>query len=415
MTAFGALSASVNALKAHSTAFGAIGDNIANATSDGYKPVDVTFSELVHSNVVNGVSDSRFQTFSGMAPNSRTLIHRQGDILSTKRDLDAGIIGSGFFVVNSQPDGSGETLFTRVGSFQSSPQPNGQVFLSDIDGNFLQGWPSNNNGGFNIGTGLGSLGPIRVDPGSATFAPIASTSASLTGNLNASDPTGTSFTSTIGVFDSVGATNNVDFAFTKNAALNTWDLVVSSPVGTVTAGSPATVTFDATGALIAPTTPTINIAWANPAAAASTVAVDISNISQFASLSFQQSALANGNPVGTLTSTRINGNGEIEGFFSNGRSRGIFKLPIATVRNTAALDARSGTHFAAGVGTGAITLLQADLSQIAGIVEASLEGSSVDLADQFTKMIVTQQAYNNAAQSIRAVDEMIQVAATMKN
>ena len=110
-----------------------------------------------------------------MTLNSWTLIHRQGDILSTARSLDAGIVGFDFFVVNSQADGSGEALFKRVRSFQSRPKPDGQVVLADVDGNFLQGCPVNNNGGFNIGTRLGSLGPIRIDPASAIFAPVATT------------------------------------------------------------------------------------------------------------------------------------------------------------------------------------------------------------------------------------------------
>lgn len=89
--------------------------------------------------------------------------------------MDAGIVGFDFFVVNSQSDGSGEALFKRVRSFQSRPKPDGQVVLADVDGNFLQGCPVNNNGGFNIGTRLGSLGPIRIDPASAIFAPVATT------------------------------------------------------------------------------------------------------------------------------------------------------------------------------------------------------------------------------------------------
>lgn len=112
-------------------------------------------------------------------------------------------------------------MFTRFGSFQSRPKPDGQVVLADADGNFLQGWPVNNNGGFNIGTRLGSLGPICVDPASAMFAPVATTRASPTGNDNAPGPTETSFTSTIGAVSSAGTTNNIDFTFTKNAALNT--------------------------------------------------------------------------------------------------------------------------------------------------------------------------------------------------
>jgi flagellar hook protein FlgE len=113
--------------------------------------------------------DSRFSV--AWHPTIGRLIHRQGDILSTARSFDAGIVGFGFFVVNSQSDGFGEALFTHVGSFQSRPEPDGQVVLADVDGNFLQGCPVNNNGGFNIGTRLGSLGTIHVDPGSAILRP----------------------------------------------------------------------------------------------------------------------------------------------------------------------------------------------------------------------------------------------------
>lgn len=409
MPSFNMFSSSIAALNGHSTALAAIGDNIANVTSDGYKPKDILFGELV-----NGGNRSEAQTFNGMAPIGRTLIDKQGEILNTGRGLDAGITGSGFFVVNSQLAGSGETLLTRAGSFQPRAESNGQVFLADQDGNFLQGWPADNTGGFTIGTTIGSLGPIRIDPGSATFAPVASTSASLLANLNSTDPAGSILNTNIDVFDSTGATNNVNLAFTKNAAPNTWDLVVTSPDGAVTAGTPATVTFDATGALIAPANQSVSITWTNTAAGASTIAIDLSNVSQFGGPSFQQASSANGNPSGTLTNVRINDKGEIEGQFSNGRTRGIYKLPIATVRNTAALEARSGTHFSLGQDTGVVTLLEADVSSIAEVVGGGLENSSVQLSDEFTKMIVTQQAYNNAAQALRTVDEMFQIAATMK-
>ena len=284
MTSFGMFSSSIAALNSHSTAFAAIGDNIANVTSDGFKTTDVQFGELV-----NGRNRTAAQTFNGMAPISRTLIDQQGEILSTGRSLDAGINGSGFFVVNSQQDGSGETLLTRAGSFQPKVDAAGQVFLADLDVNFLQGWPHDGagNGGFTIGTTIGSLGPIRIDPGSAIFASVASTSATLLANLDSTDAAGSSLNASIDVTDSTGASNSVNLDFTKNAALNTWDLVVSSPDGAVTAGTPASVTFDANGVIISPTTPSISITWTDPAAGASTIAIDLSKVSQFGAPSLQ--------------------------------------------------------------------------------------------------------------------------------
>lgn len=409
MTSFGMFSSSIAALNSHAAAFGAIGENIANVSSEGYKANDVLFGELVH-----GRSQTAFQTFNGMAPINRTLINHQGEVLNTGNNLDVGITGSGFFVVNSQFDQSDETLLTRAGSFQRVVDTNNQVFLSDVDGNFLQGWPADANGGFTIGADVNSLGPIRVDPGSAVFAPVASTTAAMRVNLDASAATGTVFNSSVNVIDNLGATNSLNFEFTKNAAVNTWDVVVTTPDGAVTAVPPLSATFDATGAIVSPTSSTTAITWTNPAAAASALNVDLSGLTQFSGASIIQSVTSNGNPAGTLADVHITDAGVVEGIFTNGLSRGLFKLPVATVRNTDALVARSGTHFALGAETGEVRLLQADLTEIASLVEESLEHSAVDLSEEFTKMVVTQQAYNNAAQTIRAVDEMFQVAATMK-
>lgn len=409
MTSFGMFSASIAALNSHSAAFGAISENIANVTSEGYKPNDILFGELVQ-----GRSQTSFQTFNGMSPINRTLINRQGEVLNTGNNLDVGITGSGFFVVNSQQDQSGETLLTRAGSFQRVVEPNGQVFLADLDGNYLQGWPASTNGGFTIGADITSLGPIRVDAGSAVFNPVASTAASFRVNLDASATTGNTFNASVNVIDNLGATNSLNLNFTKNATTNTWDAVISSPDGAVTSGGTFSLTFDATGALVAPTNASVAVAWTNPAAAASALTIDLSQITQFAGGSIIQTVSSNGNPAGTLVDVRITDAGVVEGQFTNGLSRGLFKLPIATVRNTDGLIARSGTHFALSQQTGSLSLLQADLTDIASLVEESLEHSAVDLSEEFTKMVITQQAYNNAAQTIRAVDEMIQVAATMK-
>ena len=91
MTSFGMFSSSTAALNSHAAAFGAIGENIANVSSEGYKANDVLFGELVH-----GRSQTAFQTFNGMAPINRTLINHQGEVLNTGNNLDVGITGSGF-------------------------------------------------------------------------------------------------------------------------------------------------------------------------------------------------------------------------------------------------------------------------------------------------------------------------------
>ena len=96
----------------------------------------------------------------------QNFIDKQGTVLATTRDLDVGIAGRGFFVVNSQFDLSGETLLTRSGSIQKIAFDNGgsnESYLADVNGNFMLGWPSDGAGGFTIGTGASSLQPMRVD------------------------------------------------------------------------------------------------------------------------------------------------------------------------------------------------------------------------------------------------------------
>ena len=164
---------------------------------------------------------------------------------------------------------------TRAGSLDRTVVGTGtaeQAFLANRNGNFVVGWPSDGAGGFTVRTAVGSLQPIRIDSGAA-----ATTTASIGANLPAESATGANFDLNVGVFDDLGNAHTLLFDFTKNAALNTWDLVVSPPDGTETSGSPASMTFDASGNLPAPENQTVAITWTNPAAAAaSSIAVDFS-------------------------------------------------------------------------------------------------------------------------------------------
>lgn len=408
MPSYASFSPSVVAINGHTTAFGTIADNIANVSSEGYKPIDTQFSELVH-----GGLNTQFQTFNGMKADVRHLIDRQGEILRTGRKFDVGIAGDGFFVVNTQLDGSGETLLTRGGSFQQRLDDSGNSFLADLDGNFVQGWPADTTGNFIVGPGITSLGPIQIDPASATFNPVASTTASVNVNLDSDAAVGTTFNSSVDVFDSAGNNNALVFDFTK-AGTNAWNLNISSPTGTITSGTPAAFTFDALGNLATPASITVAANWNDPAAAASTITVDTSTITQFAGVSLTRLTSSDGFGAGTLLDFRVNPSGAIEGLFTNGASRNLFKLPVATVRSTAGLEPRAGTHYAITENAGDLLLREADLSEIADFVPESLENSSTDIAGEFAKMIITQRAYSSAAKAIQVVNEMFQIATQMR-
>lgn len=413
MTAFGFFAPGISALRGHTEAFAGISQDIANLTTEGYKATDTQFAELVHSGD-GGV----FEQFSGLNSRTRNLIEHQGNILSTNRNFDIAIDGPGFLVTNTLQDLSGDTQLTRAGSLDRTIVGTGaaqQAFLADQNGNFVLGFPSDGAGGFNVGTAISSLQPIRIDSGAIGSAAAATTTATMAANLPAGSATGTNLDLNVGVFDNLGTTHTLLFDFTKNAALDTWDLVVSTVDGTVTTGSPATMTFDASGNLVAPANRTVGITWTNPvAAAASTIAVDFSQMTQFGGAFTPQVTTANGNTAGVLTDVSFNSAGEVIGLFSNGLNQGIAKLPIALVRAENSLSTEQGTNFTINPNSGDIRLVEANVSAFASFVPNGLEQSTVDLAREFSDMVIAQRAYSSAAQTIRVVDEMTQVATRLK-
>ena len=183
----------------------------------------------------------------------------------------------------------------------------------------------------------------------------------------------------------------------------------------VTAGSPATMTFDTLGQIVAPLSQSVSISWTNPAAAAPcTLVVDFSSMTQFGGNFAPSVVSANGNTFGNLVSVSINARGEVVGQFTNGLSQGLAKLPIAVVRNINGLTPIAGTSFAVNSYSGPIRLLQADQTSFVNFAPQALEASTVELANEFSKLIITQRAYSSAAQTVQVVDEMFQVATRLK-
>lgn len=414
MTAFGFFAAGISALRGHTESFAGISQDIANLTSDGYKATDTQFAEMVHTGD-GGV----FEQFSGLKSGTRNLVEHQGNILSTTRNFDIAIDGTGFLVTNTLQDLSGDVQLTRAGSLDRIVVGTGtaeQAFLADQNGNFVLGWPSDGAGGFSVGVDIGSLQPIRIDAGAAGSDAVATSTATMAANLPAQSATGTNFDLNVGVFDNLGNTHTLLFDFTKNAALNTWDLAVSTPDGTVTSGAAASMTFDASGNLVAPASQSVGITWTNPAAAApSTITVDFSQMSHFGGGFTPLITQANGNAAGILTDIEFNSAGEVVGLFSNGLNQGIAKLPIALARAQNSLSTEQGTYFSINPNSGDVRLVEADVSDFGSFVPNGLEQSTVDLAGEFSDMVIAQRAYSSAAQTVKVIDEMTQVATRLKS
>ncbi len=146
----------------------------------------------------------------------------------------------------------------------------------------------------------------------------------------------------------------------------------------------------------------------------STVAVNVSDLTQFASgflpLSFNHNGLASA----SMDRVEFDSAGHIVGTFSDGTQRSVYKIPLANFTNPNGLEMKNGMVFAETELSGSATLFAADASGIASFNPNSVELSNVDLATEFTRMIMVQNAYNSNATVFKTVDEMTMVARDLK-
>ena len=458
-----AMLAGVSGLVANSSAMAAISGNISNVNTTGYKRIRTDFTRLVNAQGLN-----THYAAGGVSAATRQLIRNQGDLSSTGVTTDIALQGQGFFVVKTSkndilnPD---KVNFTRVGSF--TPNSNGD--LINQSGHYLQGWKVKSDGTYLSSSGdLGLLDTVNLNDVAGTA--NATTTASINGNLRASQvvqpaeatyAAGTSLNNmasgavrsdvnwSFQIYDSLGGLKTFNVALLKSATANQWhaEIYAADPTqinsgapladGQVAAGILAftpdgRLDLTATSAgLLAP----INIgAFAAGPAAPGTVTwgaatgVDaqefsfelgqnpgrLGGITQFDAASSITSTTADGSLYGEVASVDIDKEGFVSALFTNGSTRRIFKLPVATFVNPDGLTSQPGGAYQMSLESGNFNLKEAG-SGGAGLIESSaLEASTVDLALEFSNMIITQRAYSASSKIITTADEMLDELIRMK-
>ena len=413
MGIFGAMFTGVSGLNAQAQTIGMISDNIANVNTVGYKGNQAKFSTLV-----TEAATSSSYTPGGVITRPFQLIDRQGLLQATGSATDLAIIGAGFFATNTAADGSGEFLYTRAGSFTPDAQGN----LRNTSGAFLRGWPTDTAGVPTVAaTVLSSTQNVNVSGLGGTA--VASSTVGLGANLPAEAATGTAHTVTIQIFDSLGAAHNLPATFTKTATTNQWTLSVGDPTLASTGATSGTTTFASTtvnfngdgtlGSTVPATLPTIAIAGYTTGASDSAITPNIGTtgqadgMTQFASEFTTNFLNQNGVPPGSFTGLTIGETGLVTAQFDNGQTRPVFQLPLVTFPNPNGLQAESGNLYRETATSGQSLINSPGAGGTGTIAAGALESSTVDLAGEFTNMIITQQAYSANARIITAADEML--------
>ena len=449
MSLYGALLSGVSSLRAQSQSLGAISDNIANVNTIGYKRTTAQFSTLV-----TGAGSTANYYPGGVRATPRALIDQQGVLQTSTRPTDVAILGNGFFIVNTENDGSGEQLYTRAGSF--SEDKSGR--LVNAAGYYLVGWALDQQG--NI-VDINTIQPVSVS--TINGVAVDTTNVEIIANLNSGEtPSGIAsgtgptqfsedpsvagsavdnivngvttphFSRPITVYDALGTRHQLQMSFHKLAGTSTWGFVLQADPTEMTtpAGMPpglvayGEVDFNATGGLGAvrfydPRSPgapvasnTMLVDW-NNGAAQGVITMDFgepgttSGLRQFAETSTVEFVNQNGAEVGRRIGVEIDKDGYVSALFDNGATQRIFKLPIATFANPTMLEARNGNAYSQTEASGEFNLREANEGGAGRVEPSALEGSNVDLAEEFTTMITTQRAYSASAKTITTADEML--------
>lgn len=389
---FTAFSTALTSLTANELGINAAGDNLANLNTTGYKNTVLDFRELVAQS-----SGGTAQVGSGVAAPTARKVWTEGPIQSNTGPLTAAIQGDGFFVVQNA---AGEQLYTRDGNFK-------------LD---TQGTLVSQTGEQVVGVG----GAIQVP--SNALPPTPTTAMTMDLNLNASATTGTTFSQPIQVVDSLGATHVLTVTFTKSAAANTWTYTATPDAGTATITG-GTLTFNANGTLATPVpsaaTPpvndTIGITGLPNGASNMSIGWDFyqtnnttSRLTQNASTSASSAQFQDGYVAANLSGVSIGDGGFVVAAYDNGQSRNVGQLQIANFRNPDSLIDIGNNQFKTSAATSAPSAGVAGTGGRGTVTGNSLEGSNVDIATEFSNLIVFQRGYEAGTRVITTADQLTQ-------
>ena len=434
MSLFGSLYTAVSGLTAQSAAFGNISDNVANSQTVGFKGTDTTFQDYLTT------SNSTVNDPGAVGTTPQYTNDVQGTVTQSTDPLALAISGQGFFAVQEAqgsgstgaPDLSPQQYYTRTGDFTMSK--NG--YLVNSAGEYLQGWTVNPATGQPDQTKLSAI-QVSEDQ----FAPVPTSKINLSANLPATPTAGSTDSSQIQVFDSLGTPHVVTVNWTQNAASD-WTATLTAPdnAGGATIGS-AEVKFGANNNNVADgtigafgttsgsvtTTPyaagsdaSINFT-ANFGNGAQTIALDLgpfggtTGVTQFAGTTYdQRSATQDGVASGAFSSVTTDTNGNIIANYDNGQQRTIAQVPIVTFTSPDQLQRQNGEAFTADPAAGTANAQYANSNNAGQLVTSSVESSNVDIATEFSKLIIAQQAYGANAKVVTSAQQLLQETIDMK-
>ncbi len=378
-------------------------NNLANVATTGFKGSRAEFADLFAS-TQQGVSATAVG--NGVAVSEVAQQLTQGNIETTGNNLDLAISGNGFFTMSQ----NGALSYTRDGEFQVDNSGN----VVNAQGANLQVYPPLTTGGFNTG----GLTNLSLTTGES--APQATANAQITANLPASasqpadavfsptDPASYNNSTSLTVYDSLGAAHTATLYFIKGATTNDWSSQLY--VDGTAVGTPQALDYSNTGALTTPANGQVTFPAYTPATGAAplNMTFNFSNTTQFGDNFGVTAVSQDGFTTGKLTGISIDSTGVVQARFTNGRSVNLGQVALANFANPQGLQQLGNASWAQTNASGAAVAGVAGNSGFGTIQSGSIEESNVDTTSALVDMIVAQRDFQANAQMIQTNDQITQ-------
>lgn len=420
MSIFGMMRTSVSGLSAQASKLSTVGDNIANASTVGYKKASIEFSSLVLHDHGGKYSPG------GVESDIRYGISQQGALSFTSSQTDLAVSGNGFFVVT---DGQGQSQLTRSGAFVL----NGESELINASGYKLMGYSAAN--GTAQAAINGTAGLEAVSLNGLALTATSSTSGLLSANFpadgtvvaaadlpsaNAATAAPTAKTSIVS-YDNLGREIVLDIYASKTAA-ETWEVAVFNRADAATGSTSSfpygaaalatqTFAFDATtGQLTGASASTISVPLPN----GGPLVLDMAQSSQLAT-DFEVGEIEiNGNGPAGVSGIDLGEDGTLYAIYENGARVPTYRIPLANVASPDMLTPTSGTLYGLSAESGDLQIGFPGESGFGTIVTGALEQSTVDIADELTSMIEAQRSYTANSKVFQTASEILDVLNSLK-
>jgi flagellar hook protein FlgE len=402
----------LSGLNAAAKSLDVIGNNVANASTVGFKQSQAQFADVYANSLAGGGNQA------GIGVRVATIAQQfaQGNVTTTNNSLDMAVSGSGFF----RMDNNGSITYSRNGQFQL----NKDGYIVNSQGYSVTGYLPNAAGV------IMATSPAAIQISTADLLPNATAAVTAGLNLNANSavipasPPGPAFdpnnaatfnnsTSTT-IYDSLGGSHVASLYFAKSGT-NTWNqyLTVDGAIVPM-ATNPQPMTFNTNGTLGAPLTAVLSTSFTLTGAAPQTLSIDFSSTSQFGSAFGVNSMSQDGFTSGRMTGFSTGADGIISGRYSNGQTRTLGQVVLANFSNVQGLQPLGGNQWAE-TSTSGTPLVGVPGSASLGVLQTSaVEDSNVDLTAELVNMITAQRVYQANAQTIKTQDQVLQTIVNLR-